>query len=34
LIGKPRVLLTNENLNDLPNEIQALLDEFVAIIVD
>jgi hypothetical protein len=34
LIGNPRVVLTNTNLNDLPIEIQALLDEFVDIIVD
>jgi hypothetical protein len=34
LIGKPRVVLTYTNLNDLHVEIQALLDGFVDIIVD
>jgi hypothetical protein len=32
LVGKPRVALTNTNLNDLSIEIQELLDEFVDII--
>jgi hypothetical protein len=34
LIGNPRVVLTNTNLNDLPAEIQVPLDEFTDIIVD
>jgi len=34
LVGNPRVVLINTNLSDLLAEIQALLDEFVDIIVD
>jgi hypothetical protein len=34
LAGNSIVVLTNTNLNDLTTEIQALLDEFVDIIVD
>jgi hypothetical protein len=34
LVGNPRVVLTNTNLNDLLAEIQVLLDEFADIIVD
>jgi hypothetical protein len=34
LIGKPKVILTSTNLDDLPAEIKALLTEFTDIIVD
>jgi hypothetical protein len=34
LIGKPKVILTSTNLDDLPIEIKTMLDEFVDIIVD
>jgi hypothetical protein len=33
LIGKPKVILTGTNLDDLPSKNRALLDEFVDIIV-
>jgi hypothetical protein len=34
LIGKPKVILTSTNLDDLSEEVKAMLDEFVDIIVD
>jgi hypothetical protein len=34
LIGKPKVILTNTNLDDFPVEFKIFLDEFVDIIVD
>jgi hypothetical protein len=34
LIGKPKVILTSTNLDDFPEEVKAMLDEFVDIIVD
>ena len=34
IIGRPKVILTSTNLNDLPEEIQAVLDNFMDIIVD
>ena len=34
LIGKPKVIFTTTKLNDLPEELQDMLDEFVDIIVD
>jgi hypothetical protein len=34
LIGKPKVILTSTNLDDLPAEVKVMLDEFVDIIVD
>jgi hypothetical protein len=34
LIGKPRVILTNTKLDDLPIEVQNLLNEYVDIVVD
>jgi len=33
LVSNPRVVLTNKNLNDILAKIQALLDDFVDIIV-
>ena len=34
LIGKPKVILTNTNLDDLPTKFKVMLDEFADIIVD
>jgi hypothetical protein len=34
VIGKTRAILTNTSMNDLPIEIQELLDEFIDIMVD
>ena len=34
LIGKPKVILTSTNLDDFPDEVKTLLDEYVDIIVD
>jgi hypothetical protein len=34
VVGKPRVILTSTTINDLPVEVQKLLDEFVDIVVD
>lgn len=34
LIGKPKVILTSTNLDDLPDDIKILLDEFADIVVD
>jgi hypothetical protein len=34
LVGKPKVILTTTNLNDLPKEVKGMLDEFVDIIVN
>ena len=34
LIGKPKVILTNKNLDDLPTKVKVMLDEFDNIIVD
>jgi hypothetical protein len=34
LIGKPKVILTNTNLDDFSAGVKAMLDEFVDIIVD
>jgi hypothetical protein len=34
VVGKLRVILTSTTINDLPAEVQALLDEFVDTIVD
>ena len=34
LVGKPKVILTSTNLDDFPNEVIVLLDEYVDIIVD
>jgi hypothetical protein len=34
VIGNPRDILTNNSTNDLPVEIQKLLNEFVDIVVD
>jgi hypothetical protein len=34
LIGKPNVILTNTNQDDLHTKVKAMLDEFVDIIVD
>ena len=34
LIGKPKVILTSTNLDDLPDEVKTLLDEYADIIVD
>jgi len=34
IIGRPKVILTSTNLDDLPKGVKVLLDEFVDIIVD
>jgi hypothetical protein len=34
IIGKSKVILTNENMDDLPTEVKFMLDEFVDFIVD
>jgi hypothetical protein len=34
MIGKPKVILTSTNLNDLPEEVKYLSDEFFDIVVD
>jgi len=34
VVGKPRLILTSTTINDLPIEVQALLDEFFDIVVD
>jgi hypothetical protein len=34
IVGKPRVLLTSNSMNDFPVEVQDFLDEFVDIMVD
>ena len=34
LLGKPKVILTSIDLDDLPGEAKTLLDEYVDIIVD
>ena len=34
LVGKPKVILTSTNLDDLPIEVKILLDEYADIIVD
>ena len=34
LIGKPKVILTSTNLDDLPDEVKTLLDEYAEIIMD
>jgi len=33
-IGKPKVILTSTSLEDIPEEIKVMLNEFVDIIVD
>jgi hypothetical protein len=34
VVRKPRVILTNTSMNDLPEEIQELLENFADIVVD
>ena len=34
IVGRPKVILTSTNLNDLPEEIHVVLDNFMDIIVD
>jgi hypothetical protein len=34
VVRKPRVILTNTSIDDLPEEIQEMLDNFVDIVVD
>jgi hypothetical protein len=34
VVRKPRVILTSTKIDDLPEEIQELLEEFVDIVVD
>jgi hypothetical protein len=34
IIGKPRTVITNTRINELPIEVQKLLDEYVDIVVD
>jgi len=34
IIGRPKVILTSTNLNDLPEEIQSVLNSYMDIIVD
>jgi len=34
MISKPKFILTSKNLNDLPEEVKTLLNEFVDIAVD
>jgi hypothetical protein len=34
MVRKPRVILTSTSVNDLPEEVQELLDNFVDIVVD
>ena len=34
IVGKPKVILTSTNLNDFAEEIKAMLDNFMDIIVD
>ena len=34
VIGRPKIILTSTNLDDLPKEIKTLLNDFVDIIVD
>lgn len=34
VIGRPKVILTSTNLDDLPEEIKTLLNDYVDIIVD
>lgn len=34
IVGRPQVILTSTNLNDLPEEIQTVLNNFMDIIVD
>ena len=34
VVGKPRIVLTSTRMDDLPEEIQKLLEEFVDIVVD
>jgi hypothetical protein len=34
VVRKPRIVLTSTRVDDLPEEIQELLDEFVDIVVD
>jgi hypothetical protein len=33
-IGKPKIIFTTTNLNDMPEQVQGMLDEFTVIIVD
>ena len=34
IVGRPKVILTSTNLDDLPEEVKMLLDDFSNIIVD
>ena len=34
MVRKPRIVLTNTRVDDLPEEVQELLEEFVDIIVE
>jgi hypothetical protein len=34
VVGKSRVILTRTSMNDFPEEVQELLDEFVDILMD
>jgi hypothetical protein len=34
MVRKPRIVLTNTRMDDLPEEIQKLLEEFADIVVD
>jgi hypothetical protein len=34
VVRKPRVILTSNSMDDLPKEVQELLDNFVDIVVD
>ena len=34
IVGKPRTILTNTKIDELPVEIQKLLEEYVDIVVD